>query len=75
MIDETTTTTTATQRLAMCQELRSVTCQCGRPKQQRHTFCVDCFRQIGRDIAQPLWRRFGNGYEEAHQAAMRILRP
>ena len=37
------------------------------------SFCFSCWNRLPSALRQPLYRKFGEGYEEAHAAAMAAL--
>jgi len=47
---------------------------CNRSKLKMRGFCVDCYRQLPTALKHSLWKRFGAGYEEAHQACLSWFR-
>jgi len=51
------------------EQYKSDECLCGRPKARRYAFCFRCYASLPRDMQRALWRRFGQGYEEAYDAA------
>lgn len=55
------------------EELKSNECRCGAWKQQRKTFCYVCFKSLPDDIQKALYRRIGDGYEEAREEAEKFL--
>ena len=54
-------------------ELASEECQCGREKNRGRTFCFVCWKRLPRDIQSELYRRIGQGYEEARESAAKYL--
>lgn len=56
-------------------ELASTTCRCGRTKRRRQTFCFACFHALPPPLRAALYRRIGEGYEEAYAAAVAHLGP
>jgi len=54
-------------------ELRSDECQCGRYKAPGRSFCYKCYTSLPRDMRRDLWQGIGDGYEEAHDAAVHYL--
>lgn len=54
--------------------LMSTECECGRVKRERQSFCGTCYRALPKDLQNRLYRRIGQGYEEAHAEARAILR-
>lgn len=57
----------------LLQELGGLVCRCGRRKGARKTFCPTCFARLPRDLQRPLYRRIGEGYEEAYEAAAAVV--
>ena len=55
-------------------ELRGKTCRCGRAKRPMQSFCWQCYSALSLPTQNALYRRFGNGYEEAYAAAVAELR-
>lgn len=50
------------------------TCYCGAHKKPRQTFCIRCYRSLNASQKAALYRRVGEGYEEAHASALTTLR-
>jgi hypothetical protein len=48
-------------------------CHCGRRKNKRMSFCPVCYRRLPREMKGALYRRAGQGYEEAYDAAVEYL--
>jgi hypothetical protein len=42
---------------------------CASPKRKANGFCSKCYYSLPEDMKKALWRRFGSGYEEAHEDA------
>lgn len=42
---------------------------CDGPKRKANGFCTKCYYKLPEDMKKALWRRFGSGYEEAHEDA------
>lgn len=59
----------------LVRELAGNRCQCGLTKNKGQTFCRHCYFKLPRDICLTLYRRIGEGYEEAYQAAISRLGP
>ena len=55
-------------------ELLGFACRYGRVKVPRQTFCAECYRALPVAMQRALYRRFGQGYEEAYAAAVAYLR-
>lgn len=55
------------------QSLSSNECLCGRPKQPHRSFCYPCYRELSQEMQRNLYRKMGNGYEEAYEAAVEYL--
>jgi hypothetical protein len=47
---------------------------CGGLKQKRNAFCLPCYRQLPKALQSCLWKRFGEGFEEAYQACLSWFR-
>lgn len=54
-------------------ELGSDECQCGRSKMPGRSFCYKCYTSLSRDMRRDLYQKVGDGYEEAHDAAVHYL--
>lgn len=50
-------------------EFGGLRCRCGAVKMPRQTFCRRCYRLLPRDLGNALYRRVGEGYEDAYAAA------
>ena len=48
-------------------------CLCRKPKKRGRSFCLDCYLRLPVNIQRALWRRCGDGYEEAYVAAKEWL--
>lgn len=46
---------------------------CGREKIAKHTVCGCCYRQLPSPLQRSLYRRMGEGYEEAVAVALEFL--
>ncbi len=53
----------------LLKELRSNECACGKPKKSGNSFCYGCYSSLPEDLQKKLYRRFGDGYEEAYEEA------
>ena len=60
-------------QVRLANELRGTQCQCGSVKKTRPTFCAACYRRLPRGERQALYRRIGEGYEEAYVQAIARL--
>lgn len=50
-------------------------CQgCDRQKRKHSAFCIDCYRQLPPALKSSLWKRFGQGFEEAYHACLSWFR-
>lgn len=58
----------------LIKELRGDTCACSSPKSAGHSFCGACYRSLPKSQQRDLYHLIGDGYEEAHAAAMATLR-
>ena len=54
-------------------ELKSDGCHCGRPKQRGRSLCYRCYYKLPDDMRRALYRKIGNGYEAAYDAAIKFL--
>jgi len=54
-------------------ELKSEECQCGAWKREKMTFCYVCFKSLPSHIQKALYKRIGDGYEEAREEAAAFL--
>lgn len=55
---------------------RSETCEaCGAPKHSGKCFCYGCFKSLSTRLQRGLYKRFGQGYEEAYTEALAVLSP
>lgn len=59
---------------ALYHELVGTRCQCGDCKTSGHTFCRRCYHRLPRALQLRLYRRMGEGYEEAYAAAREHLK-
>jgi hypothetical protein len=53
----------------LLKELKSDECACGNYKKEGNSFCYKCYSNLPNDMQKALYRRFGNGYEEAYEEA------
>jgi hypothetical protein len=60
---------------ALFDELKGATCRCGRVKKEMQTFCGQCYRKLPEVAQRNLYKRIGQGYEQAYAAAVEILEP
>ena len=54
-------------------ELKSNECACGEEKGKNKSFCFSCFKKLPDGIAQDLYLKIGEGYEQAYDAALQHL--
>lgn len=54
-------------------ELMGEECLCERSKKSGHAFCYRDFKELPGDLQKVLYRRIGNGYEEAFEDAVNFL--
>jgi hypothetical protein len=54
-------------------ELRGSRCRCGVPKMPGRTFCRKCYYALSEAVRKALYKRMGNGYQEAYEVAVRAL--
>ena len=53
----------------LLKELKSNECACGSYKKEGNSFCYNCYSSLPNEMQKALYRRFGNGYEEAYEEA------
>ncbi len=50
-------------------------CQvCGGTKKRNAAFCTWCYRELPKALQSSLWKRFGDGFEEAYMACLSWFR-
>lgn len=49
-------------------------CVCGGQKKRTQSFCGSCYYKLPPKLRKDLYQRIGEGYEEAHAEAIRILK-
>jgi hypothetical protein len=54
-------------------ELRSEECQCLRRKKSGHSLCWRCYSRLPAELRGRLYRRIGDGYEQAYEEAVTWL--
>ena len=47
---------------------------CGGSKKPHNAFCIWCYRELPPGLKNSLWKRFGQGFEEAYQACLSWFR-
>ena len=47
---------------------------CGGTKKPRNAFCLFCYREMPLALRSSLWKRFGDGFEEAYMACLSWFR-
>jgi hypothetical protein len=55
-------------------ELASLECLCGSPKEPRRTFCRKCYYKLPPRMRQALYHKLHEGYLEARDEAAAFLR-
>lgn len=53
--------------------LLSNECHCGETKRGNYSLCYGCYSKLPRDLRLRLYRRMGEGYEEAYDEAVKFL--
>lgn len=53
--------------------LLSIRCQCGSRKNTGKSFCWPCFASLSKPMRQNLYKRIGEGYEQAFDEALARL--
>jgi len=54
-------------------ELAGTVCRCGSTKVARQTFCKRCYYRLPEFLRRALYRRVGQGYEQAYAQAAKML--
>jgi hypothetical protein len=54
-------------------DLLGTTCRCGATKAHGHTFCGPCYYGLPLSLRRDLYKRIGEGYEEAYERACGVL--
>lgn len=62
------------RRLHSIDVLKSEECQCGEPKKQRMAFCYSCFKILPDHMQKAIYRKIGNGFDEALETSAEWLR-
>lgn len=57
----------------LIRELIGMKCRCQATKESRQTFCKRCYFRLRKDLQRRLYRRVGEGYEEAYREAAEFL--
>lgn len=57
----------------LIQELYGTICRCGKLKAAKQTFCGPCYFALPLPMRKALYRRVGEGYEQAYAAASEFL--
>ena len=47
---------------------------CDGSKRPHNAFCTHCYAELPRALKQSLWKRFGQGFEEAYQGSLSWFR-
>lgn len=50
--------------------LKGEECQCGRPKKRGRAVCTGCYYALEPHMQRALYRKIGNGFEEAYEEAV-----
>ncbi len=64
---------TAVKLKEIIDELMGTKCRCGANKKTQNTFCGVCFHKLPKPMKYALYKRVGDGYEEAYLAAVAHL--
>lgn len=60
---------------AIASAFLGITCAACKGAKRRHVaFCTLCYRQLPPALRKSLWKRFGQGFEEAYQASISWFR-
>jgi len=62
------------RRSDLLNELAGAECACGSPKIPRQSFCRACYYLLPPRLRRPLYKRIGEGYEQAYDEAAAFLR-
>lgn len=63
-----------TNRRKIWDEFTSKVCpNCRGAKSPNNGFCRACYYSLPKTLRAPMWHRFGDGYEEAHEEARQWL--
>ena len=65
--------TTKQKQARLVSELKGVTCRCGSMKARSQTFCRKCYFRLPHIFRNALYRKVGEGYEEACDQAVEHL--
>lgn len=57
----------------LIKELAGTVCRCGNQKASGNTFCGRCYFKLPKTTHPTLYRRVGQGYEQAYKAAAEYL--
>ena len=60
-------------RRGLIHELMAFTCRCGRAKGHGYSLCATCFHALPENLRSALYKRIGEGYDEAYARACRVL--
>jgi len=60
-------------RRVYLEALDRLKCQCGRVKQRGNSLCSKCYWRLPRAMRRDLYRKMGQGYEAAYDAAVQFL--
>jgi hypothetical protein len=63
----------ASDRAFYVETLKSEECLCGRVKKPGNSFCFRCYKELPADMQKALYRKMGDGYEEAFEEAVAWL--
>lgn len=59
--------------ICLVRELSGISCRCGKKKIAKQTFCYACYTKLPAHMRLALYRRIGEGYEDAYQSAVGML--
>ena len=60
-------------RRDLIKELMGPKCRCGKAKGHGDTFCRGCYYVLPESMRPTLYRRIGEGYEDAYERACTVL--
>lgn len=62
-----------TEKRSVLQDFLGERCVCGAPKRSRMSHCGRCYHSLPKPMQSALWKRFGEGYEEAYSESVEWL--
>lgn len=62
------------ETITLIRELRGNKCLCGRDKPSGKTFCYLCYHELPDTLKRAIYKRVGQGYEEAYVSCVAVLK-